>query len=129
MPVVPRRLAAIPGRRMPKMPQKTCGDAQGRSARRMAGAAPGRLKKSCCKPSVNQSALYRYSRFCRERRSMPHSIAVWQAVISTARSLLLLAKGMAEDELPPVEEGDVVLAELCRQYPGLSRDIAEYLAR
>jgi len=60
---------------------------------------------------------------------MPHSIAVWQAVISTARSLLLLAKGMAEDELPPVEEGDVVLAELCRQYPGLSRDIAEYLAR
>jgi hypothetical protein len=60
---------------------------------------------------------------------MPHSIEVWRAVISTTRSLLLLAKGVAEDELPPVEEGDVVLAELCRQYPCLSRDVAEYLAR
>jgi hypothetical protein len=62
-----------------------------------------------------------------ERRLMPHSIEVWRAVISTARSLLLLAKGVAEDEL--MEEGDVVLAELCRQYPCLSRDVAEYLAR
>jgi hypothetical protein len=60
---------------------------------------------------------------------MPHSIEVWRAVISTARSLLLLAKGVAEDELPPIEESDVVLAEICRQYPSLSRDVAEYLAR
>ena len=60
---------------------------------------------------------------------MPHSIEVWRAVISTARSLLLLAKGVAEDELPPPHEVDVVLAELCRQYPSLSRDVAEYLAR
>jgi hypothetical protein len=59
---------------------------------------------------------------------MPHSIEVWRAVISTARSLLLLAKGAA-DELPPAEESDLVLAELSRQYPGLSRDLAEYLAR
>jgi hypothetical protein len=59
---------------------------------------------------------------------MPHSIEVWRAAISTARSLILLAKG-AGDELPPMEEGDVVLAELCRQYPALSRDVAEYLAR
>jgi len=60
---------------------------------------------------------------------LPHSIEAWRAVISTTRSLLLLAKGAAEDELPPVEEGDVVLAELCRQYPCLSRELAEYLAR
>lgn len=60
---------------------------------------------------------------------MPHSIEVWRAMISTARSLLLLAKGMPEDELPAPEEGDLVLAELCRQYPSLSRDVAEYLAR
>ena len=60
---------------------------------------------------------------------MPHSIEVWRAVISTARSLLLLAKGAAEDEPPLLEEGDLVLAELSRQYPCLSRDLAEYLAR
>ncbi|HEX9491179.1 MAG TPA: hypothetical protein VF930_12890 [Stellaceae bacterium] len=60
---------------------------------------------------------------------MPHSIEVWRAVISTARSLLLLAKGMAGDELLLADEGNVVLAELSRQYPGLSRDVAEYLAR
>ena len=60
---------------------------------------------------------------------MPHSIEVWRAVISTARSLLLLAKGVAGDELPPADEVDVVLAELCRKYPALSRDVAEYLAR
>jgi hypothetical protein len=60
---------------------------------------------------------------------MPHSIEVWRAVISTARSLLLLAEGVAGDEPPPADEGDVVLAELTRQYPGLSRDVAEYLAR
>jgi hypothetical protein len=60
---------------------------------------------------------------------MPHSIEVWRAVITTARNLLLLAKGVAEDELPPSDEVDVVLAELCRQYPSLSRDVAEYLAR
>ena len=60
---------------------------------------------------------------------MPHSIEVWRAVISTARSLLLLAKGVPEDELPAPEESDLVLAELCRQYPSLSRAIAEYLAR
>ncbi len=60
---------------------------------------------------------------------MPHSIEVWRAVISTARSLLLLAKGMAGDELLLADEGNVVLAELSRRYPGLSRDVAEYLAR
>ena len=60
---------------------------------------------------------------------MPHSIEVWRAVISTARSLLLLAKGMAGDELLLADEGNVVLAELSRQYPALSRDVAEYLAR
>ncbi len=60
---------------------------------------------------------------------MPHSIEVWRAVISTARSLLLLAKGMAGEELLLADEGNVVLAELSRQYPGLSRDVAEYLAR
>lgn len=60
---------------------------------------------------------------------MPHSIEVWRAVISTTRSLLLLAKGVAAEELPTAGESDVVLAELCRQYPTLSRDVAEYLAR
>lgn len=60
---------------------------------------------------------------------MPHSIEVWRAVISTARSLLLLAKGVAAEELPPADDNDVVLAELCRQYPSLSRAVAEYLAR
>src|ERR1700722_7917462 len=89
----------------------------------------GGAKGPGCKPLVNQCEVYPYSRFCRERRSMPHSIEVWRAFISTARSLLLLAKGVAEDELLPSDEGDVVLAELCRQYPGLSRDVAEYLAR
>jgi hypothetical protein len=60
---------------------------------------------------------------------MPHSIEVWRAVISTAWNLLQLAKGVAGDELPPPDDGDVVLAELSRQFPGLSRDVAEYLAR
>ena len=60
---------------------------------------------------------------------MPHSIEVWRAIISTARSLLLLAKGAADEEPPAAEESDVVLAELTRQYPALSRDVAEYLAR
>jgi hypothetical protein len=59
---------------------------------------------------------------------MPHSIEIWRAMVSTARSLLLLAKGAAGEELP-AEEEDVVLAELCRQYPALPRDVAEYLAR
>jgi hypothetical protein len=59
---------------------------------------------------------------------MPHSIEVWRAIISTARNLLLLAKGVPDEE-PPNTDEDVVLAELCRQYPCLSRDIAEYLAR
>src|SRR5260221_4644398 len=81
------------------------------------------------KPLVNHSALYPYSRFRRERRSMPHSIEVWRAVISTARSLLLLAKGMAGDELVPAAEGNVVVAQRRPQYPGLSPDVPESLRR
>ncbi|HEX7966804.1 MAG TPA: hypothetical protein VF502_01190 [Stellaceae bacterium] len=60
---------------------------------------------------------------------MAHSIEIWRAAISTARSFLLLAKGAGSEELPPADEGDLVLAELCRRYPGLSRELAEYLAR
>lgn len=60
---------------------------------------------------------------------MAHSIEIWRAAISTARSFLLLAKGAAGEELPPADESDIVLAELIRQYPGLSRELVEYLAR
>ncbi len=62
---------------------------------------------------------------------MSHSIELWRTAISTAWNFLLLAKGAAaeEEELPPAEEGDLVLAELCRQYPTLPRELVEYLAR
>ncbi len=60
---------------------------------------------------------------------MSHSVAFWRIAISTAWNFLLLAKGAPEEEVPAPEEGDLVLAELCRQYPSLPREIAEYLAR
>src|SRR5258708_1368334 len=126
---MPGRFSAIHDRRKESMLAEICrwprpgGDGDGCMPLMQQRRRPGR------KPLVNHSALYPYSRFRRERRSMPHSIEVWRAVISTARSLLLLAKGMAGDELLLADEGNVVLAELSRRYPGLSRDVAEYLAR
>lgn len=60
---------------------------------------------------------------------MAHSIEIWRAAISTARSFLLLAKGADGERLPPPDGNDVVLAELSRRYPGLPREILEYLAR
>src|SRR5260221_2486977 len=70
------------------------------------------------KPLVNHSALYPYSRFRRERRSMPHSIEVWRAVISTARSLLLLAKGIAGEPVQLSVGEHTLVAQRQLQYPG-----------
>jgi hypothetical protein len=59
---------------------------------------------------------------------MSHAIEVWRAVLSTPRTLLTLLPAQ-EDELPGPDEGDEAVVELTRQYPGLSRALAEYLAR
>jgi hypothetical protein len=62
-------------------------------------------------------------------RPMAHSIEVWRAVSSTADQLQPLDELAAEAELPGPDESWDAVVELCRQYPGLSRILAEYLAR
>lgn len=59
---------------------------------------------------------------------MSHGIEIWRAILSTPRTMLTLQVG-TEEELPGPEEGDEAVVELTRQYPGLSRELAEYLAR
>lgn len=59
---------------------------------------------------------------------MSHGIEIWRAVLSTPRTMLTLLAG-TEEELPGPDEGDEAVVELIRQYPGLSRALAEYLAR
>lgn len=58
---------------------------------------------------------------------MAHSIEIWRAVLSTTETLLALAEPPAEAELTAPDETPVI--EVSRKYPGLSRAIAEYLAR
>lgn len=58
---------------------------------------------------------------------MSHSIGVWRATISTPNGFLPLARGRGSEELPDV--ADDLVAEIMRRYPGLSRTLAEYLAR
>ena len=59
---------------------------------------------------------------------MSHGIEIWPAILSTPRTMLTLLVG-TEEELPGPGEGDETVVELTRQYPGLSRELAEYLAR
>lgn len=60
---------------------------------------------------------------------MAHSIEVWRAVLIADGLLQPLSALAAEGELPAPEDGDDAVIEICRQYPGLSREVAEYLAR
>ncbi len=60
---------------------------------------------------------------------MTHSIEIWRAFLVTAADVLALPGPVAAAELPLPEETDDPVIELCRQYPGLPRAIAEYLAR
>jgi hypothetical protein len=60
---------------------------------------------------------------------MTHSIEIWRAETSSAQQLLPLVEAADEAELPAAEEGEEAFIELCRQYPGLSRTLAQYLAR
>jgi hypothetical protein len=60
---------------------------------------------------------------------MAHSIEVWRAETSSAQQLLPVSEPADAAELPLPEEGEEAFIELCRQYPGLSRALAEYLAR
>jgi len=56
-----------------------------------------------------------------------HSIEIWQAMPGPADHLPPFAA--SDSELPTPEEGDEAVIELLRQYPSLSREMAEYLAR
>jgi hypothetical protein len=60
---------------------------------------------------------------------MTHSIEIWRAEPTEADQPRGLSLPVAEVELTAVEAGDEVVIELCRQFPALSRAIAEYLAR
>ncbi len=59
---------------------------------------------------------------------MSHRIEVWRGILSTAQTLLVVPLA-PEEELPEPDEGDEAVVELTRQYPGMSRELAEYLAR
>jgi hypothetical protein len=58
---------------------------------------------------------------------LSHSVAVWRAIISMLNGPLELAPGQGIDDLP--EDGADPAGEIMRRYPGLSRAVAEYLAR
>ncbi|HUH83198.1 MAG TPA: hypothetical protein VLX85_01235 [Stellaceae bacterium] len=61
---------------------------------------------------------------------MTHSIEIWREILSTPARLVALSERVSDDELPGGVDGDgPVVVELSRIYPGLSREIAEYLAR
>jgi hypothetical protein len=57
-----------------------------------------------------------------------HSIEVWRAVVMLGERLPVIVPAV-ETELPAAEEADDVFVELSRQFPALSRELAEYLAR
>ena len=59
---------------------------------------------------------------------MAHSIEVWRLVSATEPEERLNAQSAAELSPPPDAMDDSVV-ELSRRYPGLSRVLAEYLAR
>lgn len=60
---------------------------------------------------------------------MTHSIEVWRPDLSAAEQRQPHLAPPSEPDLPAPEDGDDPVIELCRQYPGLSRALAEYLAR
>ncbi|MGO8914369.1 MAG: hypothetical protein ACLQJR_00510 [Stellaceae bacterium] len=60
---------------------------------------------------------------------MTHSIEIWRAVLTRADALTPLTVPAAAADLPAAEESDDVLIEVSRKYPGLSLEIAAYLAR
>jgi hypothetical protein len=60
---------------------------------------------------------------------MTHSIEVWRPELGVAEPLCLVFTALAEADLPLPEEDDAAVVELSRQYPSLSREVAEYLAR
>jgi hypothetical protein len=57
-----------------------------------------------------------------------HSIEVWRAVVVFGERTPIIMPAV-ETELPAAEEADDVFVELSRQFPALSRELAEYLAR
>ena len=58
-----------------------------------------------------------------------HSVEIWRAVLTLEDASAPLSVAAAEMDLPAAEESDDTLVELSRRYPGLSREIALYLAR
>ncbi len=60
---------------------------------------------------------------------MTHSIEFWRAALTQADAPTRLSVAATEAELPATAESDDTLVELSRRYPGLSREIALYLAR
>jgi hypothetical protein len=58
-----------------------------------------------------------------------HSVEIWRAVLAPGDASASLSVAAADMELPAAEECDDTLIELSRRYPGLSREIALYLAR
>ena len=54
-----------------------------------------------------------------------HSIEIWRAILRG----VALAEQPSEEQLTAAEESDEPFVELSRIYPGLSREIAQYLAR
>ena len=60
---------------------------------------------------------------------MYHSIEIWRATIHTATSALALVTGLSSEDVEHIAEGNDRVIELTRRYPGLSREVAEYLAR
>lgn len=60
---------------------------------------------------------------------MTHSIEIWRAVLTLPDALTPLTVAAADTDLPAAEESDDAFVEVSRRYPGLSREIAAYLAR
>lgn len=59
---------------------------------------------------------------------MTHAIDIWR-LVAVVDELVSHAEPAPGDELPSPEQGDEAVIEISRQYPGLSRALAEYLAR
>jgi hypothetical protein len=58
-----------------------------------------------------------------------HSIEIWRTLLTTPGSTVQLDEPVPEAELPCGDDADTSVVELSRQYPGLPRALAEYLAR
>jgi hypothetical protein len=60
---------------------------------------------------------------------MTHAIEIWRLIASADEPSEALRRPASEMELSVAEAGDAALVEIGRQFPGLSPELARYLAR